>query len=283
MSDRPDDRPEGEAPRGPLDQPQGDGPPPRGPERPGPAGGGGGDDELDGGSMGLLDHLEELRSVIMQSGIAAIAAMILCWFWSADLLQFMIRPIRDEGIYFTAPNEAFIVRLKIAAVAGLFVMAPFIFFKIYGFVLPGLYRRERRVVTPLLIATTALFYTGVVFAFTVVIPQVISFLLGFGTELVQPLIGVGPYFGFVSRLCLAFGLVFELPLLVLGLSAVGVLQPRTLLRTWRFAVVGIFAASAILTPPDVVSQVMMALPVLVLYFGSVLVSLLVVRRRRNED
>ncbi|MFN2369841.1 MAG: twin-arginine translocase subunit TatC [Candidatus Krumholzibacteriia bacterium] len=237
----------------------------------------------DGAGMGLLEHLEELRAVVMQAGIAAVAATILCWFWSADLLEFMIRPIRDEGIYFTAPNEAFMVRLKISAVAGLFVMAPFIFFKIYGFVLPGLYRRERRVVTPLLIATTALFYTGVAFAFTVVIPAVITFLLGYGTELVQPLIGVGPYFGFVARLCLAFGLVFELPLLVLGLSVAGIVDPRMLLRTWRFAIVAIFVCSAILTPPDVASQVMMALPVLVLYFGSALVSLLVVRRRRKQD
>ena len=237
----------------------------------------------DGRGMGLLDHLEELRSVIMQSGIAAIAAMILSWFWSADLLEFMIGPIREQGIYFTEPNEAFMVRLKISAVAGLFVMAPFIFFKIYGFVLPGLYKRERKLVTPLLVSTTVLFYSGVVFAFWVVIPQVITFLLGYGTELVQPLIGVGPYFSFVSRMCLAFGLVFELPLLVLALSVAGIVNPRMLLRTWRFAVVGIFTISAILTPPDVASQIMMAIPVLILYFGSALVSLLVVRRRRKED
>lgn len=237
----------------------------------------------DGRGMGLLDHLEELRSVIMQSGIAAIAAMILSWFWSADLLEFMIGPIREQGLYFNEPSEAFMVRLKISAVAGLFVMAPFIFFKIYGFVLPGLYKRERRLVTPLLVSTTALFYSGVVFAFWVVIPQVMTYLLGFGTDLVQPLIGVGPYFSFVSRMCLAFGLVFELPLLVLALSVAGIVNPRMLLRTWRFAVVGIFTVSAILTPPDVASQIMMAIPVLILYFGSALVSLLVVRRRRKED
>jgi len=307
---REDPRPDGEDPRaaGPVDQlgheklrPAPDhpafadfGPPLRDPtasggDGGGAGGGGAGDDpdpdepDEDGSAMGLLDHLAELRSVIMQSGIAALAATILCWFWSARLLDFMIRPIKDEGIYFTAPNEAFMVRLKISAVAGLFVMAPFIFFKIYGFILPGLYRRERKVVTPLLIATTALFYTGVVFAFAVVIPQVIRFLLGFGTDAMEPLIGVGPYFAFVTRLCLAFGLVFELPLLVLGLSVIGVVKPRTLLRTWRFAIVAIFTASAILTPPDVASQVMMALPVLVLYFGSALVSLLVVRGRRKQD
>lgn len=237
----------------------------------------------DGASMGLLAHLEELRSVIMQSGIAAVAAMILCWFWSAELLEFMIRPIRQEGVYFTSPGEAFMVRLKISAVAGLFVMAPFIFFKFYGFILPGLYKRERRIVTPLLVATTALFYTGVTFAFAVVIPQVITLMLGYGTELVRPLIGVDPYFRFVAQMCLAFGLIFELPLLVLGLSAVGIIDPRMLFRTWRFAVVGIFTVSAILTPPDVLSQVMMAIPVTVLYFGSALVSLMAVRRRRKQD
>jgi sec-independent protein translocase protein TatC len=233
--------------------------------------------------MGLLDHLGELRGVLVHSSIAALVATILCWFWSADLLDILIRPIKDQGIYFTAPNEAFLTRLKLSAVVGLFVVAPFIFFKIYGFVLPGLYKRERRVVTPLLLATTALFYTGVGFAFLVVIPQVITFLLSFGTEAMEPLIGVGPYFNFVARLCLAFGLVFELPLLVLFLSVIGIVNPRMLLRTWRYAIIIIVSLSAVLTPPDVISQVMMAGPVLVLYIGSVLISIAVTRGRRKKE
>ena len=233
--------------------------------------------------MGLLDHLSELRSVLIHSLAAALVATILCWFWSADLLDMLIRPIHEQGIYFTAPNEAFLTRLKLSAVVGLFVVAPFIFFKIYGFILPGLYKRERRLVTPLLLATTALFYTGVAFAFLVVIPQVMVFLLSFGTDAMEPLIGVGPYFNFVSRLCLAFGLVFELPLLVLFLSVIGIVNPRMLLRTWRYAIIIIVALSAALTPPDVISQVMMAGPVLVLYLGSVLVSIAVTSRRRNKD
>jgi len=234
-------------------------------------------------SMGLLDHLGELRSVLIHSALAALAATILCWFWSADLLDLLIRPIKEHGVFFTAPNEAFLTRLKLSGAVGMFVVAPFIFFKIYGFILPGLYRRERKVVTPLLIATTGLFYSGVSFAFLVVIPQVIRFLLSFGTDVMSPLIGVGPYFGFVSRLCLAFGLVFELPLLVLALSWIGVVNPRMLLRTWRYAIVIIAILSAVLTPPDVVSQVMMAGPVLVLYMSSVLIAIVVTRRKRNED
>lgn len=243
----------------------------------------GGPDEPDDDRLGLLEHLAELRGVMIHSFVAALVATILCWFWSGDLLDILIRPIQDQGVYFTAPNEAFLTRLKISAVVGLFVVAPFIFFKIYGFILPGLYKSERRVVTPLLLATTALFYTGVAFAFLVVIPQVITFLLSFGTDVMEPLIGVGPYFNFVARLCLAFGLVFELPLLVLFLSVLGIVNPRMLLRTWRFAIIIIVAMSAMLTPPDMISQVMMAGPVLVLYLGSVLVSIAVTSRRKKED
>lgn len=239
--------------------------------------------ETNSETMGLLDHLGELRKVLIHSFFAGLMATILCWFWSASLLDLMILPIKELGVYFTAPNEAFLTRLKLSGAAGLFLVAPFIFFKIYGFILPGLYRRERRVVTPLLIATSALFYTGVSFAFLIVIPQVIKFLLSFGTDVLSPLIGVGPYFGFVSRLCLAFGLVFELPLLVLALSWIGVVKPRVLLRTWRYAIVAIFGLSAILTPPDVVSQVLMAGPVIILYISSVLVAMVVTRRKRKQD
>ena len=233
--------------------------------------------------QGLLDHLEELRSTLIQSAVAAGVASIISWFLSAKLLALMIQPIKSEGVYFNAPNEAFLTRLKLAGAMGLFVVAPFIFFKFYMFVLPGLHKKEARVVTPLLTATTILFYTGVAFAFLVVIPQVMTFLLSFGTEAMEPLIGVGPYFSFVTRLCLAFGLVFQLPLLVLFLSVIGLVNPRFLLRTWRLAIIIIFSVSAILTPPDVLSQVMMAGPVMVLYFGSALVAMAVTRRKRKED
>ncbi len=231
--------------------------------------------------MGFLDHLEELRSVLIHSIIAGLLAAVLCWFWSGRILDVLIAPIADQGVYFTAPNEAFLTRLKIAGMVGIFVVLPFILFRVYAFVMPGLYRSERRVIAPLLASSTILFYAGIAFSFLVVIPQVIAFLLSFGTETMEPLIGVGNYFGFVSRMCLAFGLVFQLPLLVLGLSWFGILNPRMLLRTWRVAVIIIFTVGAILTPPDIISQVMMAVPVLILYFGSVLVSLVVTRKRRR--
>jgi sec-independent protein translocase protein TatC len=229
--------------------------------------------------MGLLDHLEELRKVLIQSLLAAGVAAVLCWFWSEELLELVIRPVRDQGVYFTAPNDAFMARLKVAAVTAAFVVAPFVLFRAYGFVLPGLHRRERRVTTPVLVSTVLLFYIGVACAFVVVAPYVIAFMMGFGTDTLKPLIGVGSYLGFVFRLCLGFGLVFELPMVILGLCVAGVVRPQMLLRTWRYAIVIIAIVSAIFTPPDVISQTMMMVPVLVLYLGSALVALVIVRKR----
>lgn len=232
---------------------------------------------------GFLDHLEDLRRTLIQSSMAGFGATIICWFFSAQMLDILVRPIKDQGVYFTAPNEAFLVRLKLSAAMGLFVVAPFIFFRLYMFIVPGLYQKEKKIVTPLLISTTLLFYTGVSFGYLVVIPQVIVFLLGFGTEFLSPLIGIGAYFDLVSRLVMAFGLVFQLPLVVLFLSVIGLVKPKTLLRTWRYAILAIFALSAFLTPPDVISQVMMAGPVLVLYWSSVLVAMVVTRKQRKDD
>jgi sec-independent protein translocase protein TatC len=267
-----DERPvAGRSPRPPHDQIE----PPGGP----PAAA----DEFADGSMSLIEHLEELRSTLIQSFAAAAVATAVCWFFSARLLDLLVQPIAAHGVYFTAPNEAFLTRIKISIVVGFFLVLPFIFFKFYGFVIPGLYTRERRLVTPLLIASTGLFYLGVAFAFLVVTPQVIRFMLGFGTTTMEPLIGIGPYFAFVSRLCLAFGLVFELPLVVLFLSVMGVVDPRRLLGTWRYAVVLIALFAAMLTPPDVASQLLMAVPVLILYVGSVLVAMVITRRRDGRD
>ncbi len=234
-------------------------------------------------AMSLLDHLAELRNVLVSSLLAALAAAGGCWFYSDRLLDLLLRPLANSGqkAYFHAPFEAFMTRLKISLVVGLFLVLPYILHRIYGFVVPGLYRRERRLVTPMLVGSVALFYAGVAFGFFVLTPQVVRIMLTFGTENVQPLIGVGPYFAFVAQLCFAFGLVFELPLVVLVLSLIGVVQPRQLLRTWRYAIVIIAAASAALTPgPDVISLVFMAVPVSLLYLSSVVIALIVTRRRR---
>ncbi|MFH1842771.1 MAG: twin-arginine translocase subunit TatC [bacterium] len=237
------------------------------------------------GSMSWIDHLEELRSTLIGSVAAAFLGTIGCWFVSRPLLDMLVAPILEaaEGVYFHTPIEAFMTRLKLAAICGLFLVLPYIFFRLYGFILPGLYAKERKVITPLLVSSTALFYLGVGFAYLVVIPQVVTFMLSFGTEIMQPLIGIGPYFAFVARLCLAFGIMFELPLVVLFLSSIGLVNPRMLLRTWRYALIIIVVFAAVLTPPDVFSQLMMAGPVMLLYIGSVLIAMVVTRRKERSS
>lgn len=285
-----DDAPDGGLARGPLDQVGfADLPPPGGDagDRPGgtpagpPEGPPAGPAEPAEPRMGLLDHLAELRTVLIQCLLAAAVAAGLCWAWSADLMELIIRPVHDQGVYFTAPNDAFMARLRVSFVAGLFVVAPFVLFRLYGFVLPGLHRRERRIVTPVLLWTVLLFYTGIAFAFFVVAPNVVRFLMGFGTETLRPLIGISQYLGFVFRMCLGFGLVFELPMLVIALSLAGIVSPRLLLRTWRYAIVIISVVAAVFTPPDVISQMMMMGPMLVLYLGSVVIAFVLVRRRER--
>ena len=236
--------------------------------------------------MSLLEHLAELRSALIAVVVVCLAATAVCWFLSRPLLDLLVKPLattQSEGAYFHQPVEAFLTRVKLAFACGVFLVLPYVLYRVYAFVNPGLYARERRIVAPLLAVSTLLFYGGVAFAYLILIPKVVAFLLGFGTTTLQPLIGVGPYFAFVARLCLAFGLVFQLPMVVLLLSLLGLVNPRLLLRGWRIALLAIIVFSAMLTPPDAVSQLLMAVPVALLYISSVLVALVVTRRRSAAE
>jgi sec-independent protein translocase protein TatC len=184
-------------------------------------------------------------------------------------------------LVFYAPSEAFMVRTKIAFVLGGVTTFPYISYRVWRFVTPGLFKRERSRVAPVVVASAALFYTGVTFCYFVVAPAIVNFMLGYATEHVQPMLSVSSYFNTIARLCLAFGLVFQLPIVMLLLAITGLVAPRTFLRQWRYAIVIIFVAAAIFTPPDPVSQVLMALPLVVLYIGSAFVALAMVRRRND--
>lgn len=235
--------------------------------------------------MSFIDHLDELRSVIIQSLIALFATAVICWFFSGALLEMLLNDLPLESLYFHSPIEAFMARLKVSFVLGLMIAFPFILFKVWSFISPGLFQNERSKVYPFIVVSSTLFYIGVFFCYFVLIPFVLRFLLGFATEHLNPLLSVGAYFAFVARLCFTFGLVFQIPVVVLILSSLGLVTPGFLLRQWRYAVVIIFVAAAILTPPDIISQLMMAIPVLFLYIGSVLIAYITVRKKekREED
>lgn len=235
------------------------------------------------GRMSFLDHLEELRSTLIASIVAFVGAGIVIWFFSGRVLDFLLAGIPVRSLYFTAPIEAFMTRMKLSFALGFLVSFPYILFRGWSFVSPGLFRKEKKLVVPLIVSSTFLFYLGAVFAYWVLIPVVLDFLLRFGTEMLEPLISVGKYFGFVTRLCFAFGLVFQLPLVIVSLTAMGVISARALLRQWRWAILLIFIAGAVLTPPDPASQLLMALPLVFLFLLSSALSVIIERRIKKRE
>lgn len=232
--------------------------------------------------MGFLDHLEELRSTLISCLVAWLGASIVLWFVSRRVLDLLLAGIPLDSLYFHAPVEAFMTRLKLSFILGFLVTFPYILFRVWAFVAPGLFTRERRAVVPLVVSSAILFYVGVVFAYWVLVPVVLGFLLKFGTEALLPLISIGAYFAFVARLSFAFGVVFQLPIVILFLVQLGLVSARALLRQWRWAVLVIFVVGAVLTPPDPVSQLLMALPLVALFMGSALLALLIERRRSSK-
>lgn len=232
--------------------------------------------------MPFFRHLEELRKLVIHALVAVSLLSIGLWFVSGLLLDLLIKDLPVESLYFNSPIEAFMVRMKVSFVLGIMGAFPYILFRGWSFVSPGLFRHERRRVYPLVVTSSALFYAGVAFSYLVLIPVVLKFLLSFGTDKLNPLLSVSSYFTFVAKLSFTFGLVFQIPVVVLLLSSLGLVTPQMLLRQWRYGIVVIFVASAILTPPDALSLLLMALPVVMLYISSILVALLVVRRKKTD-
>lgn len=229
--------------------------------------------------MRFLDHLEELRSTLFASALAWVGASAILWFFSKRVLDFLIRDVPVDNLYFMSPVEAFMIRMKLSFVLGFLASFPYIFLRAWRFVSPGLFSRERRVALPVIVSSVSLFYGGLAFAYLFMIPIVIAFFVRFGTDRLLPLLSIERYFAFVWRLCFAFGAVFQMPVVVIALSWIGVLSAGTLLRRWRYVILVIFVVAAVFTPPDPVSQLFMAGPLCALYVVSAVLALVIERRR----
>jgi sec-independent protein translocase protein TatC len=241
-------------------------------------------EELLHAEMTLFGHLAELRSVLLQSVLAVTVATTAAWFVSDQALELLVDPaVASAGdLVFLTPGGAFMLRLKTAFGLGVFVAAPIVLWRTWSFVVPGLLKKERNVLFPVIVSSTVLFYAGALFAWIVMLPMSLSFLLGFSTESVRPMLSAEEYFSFAIRLTVAFGAVFQFPMVVCLLTYWEVLAPDFLKRHWRWGIVLVFVVSAVLTPPDVASQLLMAGPVLVLYFVSLGVALLIGRSQRKN-
>lgn len=227
--------------------------------------------------MGLLDHLEELRGRLIGCIVAVFLCAIIGYVVSPFALKALSNPVGE--LVFLAPTEAFVTRLKLAIVVGIFFALPVIFYQFWRFVAPGLLKKERRYLFWAVFFSTAFFVGGAAFAYWVVLPIAISFFLSFQTESLQAMLSLGNYIGFIAKLFLAFGVVFQLPVISFFLTRMGIISPDFLKRKWRTAFVLVFIAAAVFTPPDVFTQILMAVPLLLLFAISILVSTLAVRRK----
>jgi sec-independent protein translocase protein TatC len=230
----------------------------------------------------FTDHLDELRHRLIVSLVGIGIGFAVCYGFSQQLLLLLQRPMPTR-LVFIAPTEAFFVNLKVAFYAGLFLSVPLLLFQVWKFVAPGLYEHERRYSFPFLITSTVLFLVGALFAYVVILPVALHFLLAQGGELWKPNITLSNYLSFCMRLILAAGLIFEFPVLMYFLAKVGVVTPEFLVKNRKYAVLVAFIISAILTPPDVFSQILLAVPLFLLFEASIVVAKRVASGRGTAD
>jgi sec-independent protein translocase protein TatC len=229
--------------------------------------------------MSFLQHLEELRKVLTRSLAACAVGAVGGWWLAPRVLEDIVQRTVKHVIVLD-PLEAFNERIKLTFVLGLCIALPIVFFQVWSFVVPGLFRRERRLVLPMAMFSLVLFATGVACSYFYVTPLVVRVLGGFLTPSMQAQYRIGALLSFFYNLALACGVVFQLPLVTMTLTALGLVTPRFLLRQWRFAIVIVFLVTAVITPGDVVTaQLIMGAPMIALYFLSVGLSWLVARRR----
>jgi sec-independent protein translocase protein TatC len=240
--------------------------------------------------MPLTEHLDEFRTRLIRALVAIAIAFGACWLFAAELVAWLTQPLREVeahvgAVIGTGVTDAFFTKLKVSFIAAIFVASPVVFFQAWRFVAPGLYEREKRLAIPFSIAASCFFVGGAAFCYAIVFPIAFDFFLReFASVALDPQIRISEYLTFVSRMLLAFGITFELPVVTFFLARIGMVTHRTLIGGARYAVVAIFVLAAVLTPgPDVASQLLMAGPLLLLYGLSIGVAFAARRRDRGDD
>ena len=220
-------------------------------------------------------HLEELRKRLITCFVAVGVGFAISYGFKEKLFQILTRPLitvmkEGETLIYTGLPEAFFTFLKVSFLSGLMLASPVIIYQFWMFVAPGLYDREKRLLIPVVLLSSVFFIGGALFGYFIVFPFGFDFFLGFATETIRPMPSMKEYLSFSAKLLLAFGLVFELPLVITFLARLGIVSVAFLKKNRKYAVLLFFVGAAILTPPDVVTQVMMALPLMLLYEVSII-------------
>ncbi|MFO7495760.1 MAG: twin-arginine translocase subunit TatC [Desulfobacterales bacterium] len=220
-------------------------------------------------------HLEELRKRLIVCFIAVGIGFVGAYGFKEKLFQVLTAPLirvmkSGDTLIFTNLPEAFFTYLKVSLLAGLMLAAPVILYQFWMFVAPGLYQRERRVLLPIVFLSSLFFLGGALFGYFIVFPWGFQFFLGFATEHIRPLPSMREYLSFSAKLLLAFGIVFEMPLVLTAMARLGIVSVGFLKKNRKYAILLFFIGAAVLTPPDVVTQIMMALPLMLLYEVSII-------------
>lgn len=230
--------------------------------------------------MHFLEHLDALRAALTRSAIGLLIALVVMYYFAPQIQELLLHPFKAHEhtmLSLITPTEGFIVRLKIALIAGLFVSSGWIFYQLWRFIAEGLYPNEKKMVLPVAFFSTICFISGAVFAWFVQ-PFAIDFFLSFSSPLVENMWSLGKTVDFILRMFLAFGVVFELPVIIYFLARFGIVTPEILRKYRRHAYVIVLIAAAVITPPDVFTQVVLALPMVVLYEFSIFLAIMAYRK-----
>lgn len=236
----------------------------------------------------FMSHLEELRKRLITCAITVGIGFVISYIFAERLFQILVTPltrIMPEGdrLIFTNLPEMFLTYLKTAVICGIMLTAPVLFHQLWMFIAPGLYQHEKKYAIPFVVFSTILFVGGALFGYFIVFPFGFKFFLGFANEYIQALPSVKQYFSFAIKLLFAFGIVFELPVVAFFLSKMGIVTPEFLKKKRKYALLMTFVMAAILTPPDVITQLMMAGPLIILYEIGILVARMARKKKVAEE
>lgn len=237
--------------------------------------------------MPFLDHLEELRWRIIKSAIAIVAGMIICLIFSQKIIDLLIYPTTHLDtpleLQVLKVQGMFVVKLEVGFFGGIVLGLPFILIQLWKFISPGLFETEKHYFFPLIASSTLLFLIGLSFAYFIIIPFAIDFFIGLVSGDIKPNIAIDFYIGFVIRILILFGLVFQLPILSYFFSKIGLLTPTFMRKYRRHAIIVIFVIAAIVTPPDVITQVLLGIPLVLLYELSIFISKTVEHNKKRKE
>ncbi len=236
----------------------------------------------------FTSHLDELRKRLIVCFISIGIGFLICYFFSKTLFNILMQPLLtamppEEKLIYTGLPEAFFTYLKVAFLAGILLAVPVIMYELWMFIAPGLYQKEKRWVFPIVFLSSFFFLGGALFGYFVVFPFGFKFFMGFASDAIRPLPSMKEYLGFSSKLLFAFGIVFELPLFITFLAKLGIVDVQFLKTKRKYAILLFFIFSAILTPPDVITQIMMSGPLIVLYEVSIVGARVFGKKKAKQD